>query len=63
VQFASFTPNIGPFMEFKGNATLPVACETSSLKSENGMVKCPTGPGFGVKIDPAFVAKAKVVTL
>lgn len=63
VQFASFTPNIGPYMEFKGNATLPVACETSSLKSENGMVKCPTGPGFGVKIDPDFVAKANVVTL
>ena len=25
VHFASFTPNIGPFMEFKGNTDLPVA--------------------------------------
>ena len=32
VHFASFTPNIGPFMEFKGNADLPVECPTSSLR-------------------------------
>jgi L-alanine-DL-glutamate epimerase-like enolase superfamily enzyme len=61
VHFASFTPNIGPFMEFKGNASIPVECETSSLKSENGVVKCPAGVGFGVKIDPEFVSKARVV--
>lgn len=61
VQFASFTPNIGPFQEFKGNATIPVSCPTSSLKCENGLVRCPTGPGFGVTIDPEFVKKAQVV--
>jgi L-alanine-DL-glutamate epimerase-like enolase superfamily enzyme len=63
VHLASFTPNIGPFMEFKGNATIPVECETSSLKSENGVVKCPAGVGFGVTIDPDFVNKARVVTM
>ena len=41
VHFASFTPNIGPFMEFKGNADLPVHCPTSSLKVEKGIVRCP----------------------
>lgn len=61
VQFASFTPNIGPFQEFKGNATIPVTCDSSSLKCEKGQVRCPTGPGFGVKIDADFVAKATVV--
>jgi L-alanine-DL-glutamate epimerase-like enolase superfamily enzyme len=61
VHFASFTPNIGPYMEFKGNVELPVHCDTSPLKSVNGIVRCPSGPGFGVKIDPDFVAKAKVV--
>jgi L-alanine-DL-glutamate epimerase-like enolase superfamily enzyme len=61
VQFASFTPNIGPFQEFKGDATIPVSCPTSSLKCENGLVRCPTGPGFGVTIDPDFVKKAHVV--
>ncbi|MES2693412.1 MAG: hypothetical protein V4773_08065, partial [Verrucomicrobiota bacterium] len=58
---ASFTPNIGPFQEFKGNATIPVTCDSSSLKCEGGQVRCPTGPGFGVTIDPAFIAKAEVV--
>ena len=61
VQFASFTPNIGPFQEFKGNATIPVSCPTSSLKCEHGMVRCPTGPGFGVTIDPDFVKKSQVL--
>jgi L-alanine-DL-glutamate epimerase-like enolase superfamily enzyme len=61
VQFASFTPNIGPYMEFKGNTSLPITCDSSSLKCDRGVVRCPTGPGFGVEIDPAFVRKAKVV--
>jgi L-alanine-DL-glutamate epimerase-like enolase superfamily enzyme len=63
VQFASFTPNIGPFMEFKGNTDLPIACPSSSLKCERGKVRCPTGPGFGVAVDPDYVEQAKTVTL
>ena len=63
VHFASFTPNIGPYMEFKGNASLPVSCGTSSLQSEGGVVRCPSGPGFGVTIDPEFVQKATPVTV
>ena len=61
VHFASFTPNIGKFMEFKGNTDLPVACNTSSLKCKNGQVRCPTGVGFGVTIDGAFVKRAQPV--
>jgi L-alanine-DL-glutamate epimerase-like enolase superfamily enzyme len=63
VQFAAFTPNIGPFQEFKGDATIPVACDTSSLKCERGSVRCPTGPGFGVTVDPEFVRKAQPVVV
>jgi L-alanine-DL-glutamate epimerase-like enolase superfamily enzyme len=62
VQFASFTPNIGPFMEFKGNTKLPIECATSSLRCEKGVVRCPTGPGFGVRVDPDFVSQAKPQT-
>jgi L-alanine-DL-glutamate epimerase-like enolase superfamily enzyme len=62
VHYASFTPNIGPFMEFKGNTDLPVQCPTSSLKVENGIVRCPDGPGFGVTVDPDFVNRCQVVT-
>lgn len=61
VHFASFTPNIGPFREFKGNADLPVECATSSLRCEKGVVRCPTGPGFGVRLDASFVKNAVVV--
>ena len=61
VHFASWTPNIGPFQEFKGNTALPVACETSTLRCAGGVVQCPTGTGFGVTLDPAWVARAEVV--
>jgi len=57
VHFASFTPNIGPFMEFKGNTDLPIEYPTS-LKCENGIVRCPEGPGFGVRVADEFVRKA-----
>jgi L-alanine-DL-glutamate epimerase-like enolase superfamily enzyme len=58
VHFASFTPNIGPFMEFKGNLDIPVECPTSSLRCEKGVVRCPSGIGFGVTVESAFVKKA-----
>ena len=31
------------------------------LRSEDGVVRVPSGPGFGVTIDPEFVAEAEVV--
>jgi len=61
VHFASFTPNIGPFQEFKGNADIPVECESSSLKGEKGMVRCPSGVGWGVRIEKSFLEGAKKV--
>ncbi|MGE0131691.1 MAG: mandelate racemase/muconate lactonizing enzyme family protein [Blastocatellales bacterium] len=61
--FASCVPNCGPHQEYKGDgATTPVTCETSSLKSENGVMKIPSGPGLGIKFDPAFVKRATAVS-
>jgi L-alanine-DL-glutamate epimerase-like enolase superfamily enzyme len=60
--FASVIPNPVPFTEYKGSAEIPVTSETSSLKVENGTVRVPTGPGFGVTIDPTFVRAATRVT-
>jgi L-alanine-DL-glutamate epimerase-like enolase superfamily enzyme len=61
--FVSCIPNPVPFTEFKGDADIPVSSETSSLKCENGIVRVPSGPGFGITIDPAFLrAAVKVVT-
>lgn len=61
--FASCVPNCGPHQEYKGDGeTLPVECATSSLKSEKGVMKIPSGPGLGVTIDPALLKRAVVVT-
>jgi L-alanine-DL-glutamate epimerase-like enolase superfamily enzyme len=60
--FASLIPNPVPFTEYKGSADVPISSETSSLKVEKGMVRLPSGPGFGVTIDPAFVRGAVRVT-
>ncbi len=60
--FASCIPNPVPFTEFKGNADIPVSSTTSSLKVEGGKIRVPSGPGFGITIDPTFVREAVQVT-
>ena len=61
--FVSALPNATPHHEFKGLRTsVPFECRTSPLKVVGGRIKVPTGPGFGVDIDPAWVGKHQVVT-
>ena len=61
--FASCVPNVGPHQEYKGSAdTLPVACATSSLTSEDGQLTVPTGPGLGVEFEAGFLKRANIVT-
>ena len=60
----SVLPNAGEHHEFKGLRTdVPFECKTSTLKVVGGKIKVPTGPGLGVEIDPAFIAKHKPVTM
>ncbi len=62
MHFASALPNAMPHHEFKGfNTSVVFECQTSPLKSENGVVKVPTGPGSGVEIDPDYIQKFRVV--
>ena len=62
IHFVSAIPNAGPYHEFKGlSQTVPFECKTSSLKTEDGVVTVPTGPGSGIEIDPAFIRKHTVV--
>ena len=62
MHFVSAVPNAGPYHEFKGfNNELPLESPTSSMSSEEGIVKVPTGPGLGVTIDPAFIEQHKQV--
>jgi L-alanine-DL-glutamate epimerase-like enolase superfamily enzyme len=61
--YASCVANAGPFQEYKGrDDSLPVASESSALRSVNGRLTVPTGPGLGVTIDPAFVKTAMTLT-
>jgi L-alanine-DL-glutamate epimerase-like enolase superfamily enzyme len=60
--FASAIANPGAHQEYKGeDDLLPVWSATSSLRSEGGVLTVPSGPGLGVEIDPAFLAKATPV--
>lgn len=62
MHFVSVLPNAGPYHEFKGfNNQIPLESPTSSLSSEEGRVKVPTGPGLGVTLDPKFVEEHRVV--
>jgi L-alanine-DL-glutamate epimerase-like enolase superfamily enzyme len=60
--FVSCLPNPVPFTEFKGDTDIPVSSPTSSLKVERGVVRVPSGPGFGISIDPEFVREARPVS-
>jgi len=63
MHFVSSIPNSGPYHEFKEfNNDLPYECPTSTLRSsDDGVITVPTGPGLGVTIDPAYIAKHVVV--
>lgn len=62
IQFVSAVPNAGAHHEFKGLDThVPFECPTSPLEVRDGRIKVPTGPGFGVDIDPDWVARHDVV--
>ncbi len=62
MHFVSALPNALSYHEFKGLKTdIIFECNTSPLKSINGVVKVPTGPGSGVDIDPEFISKHEVV--
>lgn len=62
VQFASAIPNIGPYMElpFRGKYT-EESWVSHSFKITNGVVQVPEGPGLGVTIDPAYLAKSQLI--
>ena len=62
IQFVSAVPNAGEHHEFKGLRTnVQFECRTSPLQVVKGRIKVPTGPGFGVDLDPEWVKKHQVV--
>ncbi len=64
IQFVSAVPNAGEHHEFKGLKTnVRFECRTSPLQVVNGKIKVPTGPGFGVDIDPDWVKKHQALKI
>ncbi len=61
VQFASFTPNIGPYHEYKGGVEKSGKWYDPPLNSDNGVIKAPTGPGMGTTIGDDYLANAKKI--
>ena len=59
LHFMSFIPNAGSHMEFKGLSNISFHCSSSSLKCEKGIIRVPSGPGFGIDLDPDYIRKAK----
>jgi len=62
LHFASYAADPGPYQEFKGESRIPLTCDTSPLACKKGIVRCPSGPGFGITIDPEFVRGSETVT-
>lgn len=62
LHFMSYIPNAAAHMEFKGYSKVPFNCATSSLKCEQGMIRVPSGPGFGIDIDPDYITKSQPVS-
>jgi L-alanine-DL-glutamate epimerase-like enolase superfamily enzyme len=64
LNFASATPNIGPYMEYVWRA--PQRKESfysPNFEIKNGVIPAPTGPGLGLEFDQDFLKKATVVKL
>jgi L-alanine-DL-glutamate epimerase-like enolase superfamily enzyme len=48
LQFASFTPNMGPFQEYKGNIEQTGPWYDPPLRLKEGAINVPAGPGLGI---------------
>lgn len=63
LHFVSAMPKPIAYHEYKGPSGIPIECDTSSLRPENGAIRVPSGPGLGVEIDPDYISSAERVSL
>jgi len=59
VHFASFTPNIGHLMEYKGGIKQTGKWYDPPLRFKDGAINVPKGPGMGVRIDKKVLDNAE----
>ncbi|GAH76968.1 unnamed protein product, partial [marine sediment metagenome] len=63
LHFASCTPNIGAFHEYKGGLAKTGPWYDPPLRVKNGAINVPTGPGLGITDDADILRDAKPVRL
>lgn len=62
MHLVSVVPNAETYHEFKGlSREIPFSCETSDLKTCDGRLIIPNGPGSGVEIDSDFLSRFRRV--
>jgi L-alanine-DL-glutamate epimerase-like enolase superfamily enzyme len=61
LHFASCTPNIGDFHEYKGGLAKTGPWYDPPLRVKNGALNVPTGPGLGITDDADILGDAKPV--
>ena len=61
LHFASCTPNIGDFHEYKGGLAQTGSWYDPPLRLQNGSINVPTGPGLGITADADILRNAKPV--
>jgi L-alanine-DL-glutamate epimerase-like enolase superfamily enzyme len=61
LHFASCTPNIGDFHEYKGGLAQTSGWYDPPLRLKNGAINVPTGPGLGITADADILRNAKPV--
>ena len=64
LQFASVTPNMGPFMEYVSHqAPKKESWYSPNFDIKDGVIPVPSGPGTGLQFDPDFIKTATVISL
>jgi L-alanine-DL-glutamate epimerase-like enolase superfamily enzyme len=60
--FVASIPNAGAFQEYKSfDGKIPLDAPAQTLAPVAGRLLCPPGPGFGIELDPKWLAAARVV--
>jgi L-alanine-DL-glutamate epimerase-like enolase superfamily enzyme len=62
LHFASCTPNIGEFQEYKSGLSVSGRWYDPPLRLKDGAINVPTGPGLGIVVGSELLKRAKKVT-